>query len=229
MTAPLTASPAPTAAAVSTRGIRSSQTMPSRSSLSGVVPSPRWCRTDAQTSPAVMSAGPKVTARITDATSAAPKAPATITVEGFAVREFLAGRSLLAGRGNLAGRACRDQPSLSRPPLLIQPQPTQLPTQLHDRRNRPHPGLAGRERDHEVALVDDSVEARGGGVRLQHADLLLRRVRHGVDQHDDVGIRCDDRLPAVRRPGLAELFCDIGEPEVVENHLRRAGAAADER
>src|SRR5690554_4235487 len=141
MTAPLTASPAPTAAAVSTRGIRSSQTMPSRSSLSGVVPNPRWCRTDAHTSPAVISAGPIVTAKTTDAASAAPStADATPT---------------FADRAGLVGRACRDQPSLSRPALLIQPQPTQLPTQLHDRRYRPHSGLAGRERDHEVALVDD--------------------------------------------------------------------------
>ena len=54
---------------MSTRGKRNSQTMPSRSRLSGLSPTPSRAQIDANTSSARICAGPIVTAAMMDATS----------------------------------------------------------------------------------------------------------------------------------------------------------------
>src|SRR5690606_40933512 len=146
--------------------------MPSRNSVSGDVPKPRWWRTDAHTAPGVMPAGPKVTANTTDATSTAPSTPAAIC-------------------GLSTARRRRPRVEIASP-LPIKPQLCQLIAQLRDRRDGANARLARGEGDHQVPLIHHGIQFGRRRVALEHADLLLHAVPRRVDEHDHVGVRVDD-------------------------------------
>src|SRR5690606_2888514 len=139
------ARPAPTAAAVRTLGRRSCHTMLSRSGLSVGSPMPRWCKIEPHTSAGVMFAGPKVTAKTTEATTAA--ASTTVQRAPRAVLNVFA--------------------------LLAKVEGFQLRGKVGGGIHRAHSSLTRCERHDEIAVILHGVELRGGGVTFEHADLLL--------------------------------------------------------
>src|SRR5450830_654644 len=207
ITAPPSARPAPTAAAVSTRGRRRSHTIASVRRGTLAVDSPR-CRPIARsTSAAAMSAGPMVTATTTVAISTTTRTGRTSRSGGRS------GRRSISARGT---SACGGQCG-------------QLLAEAHDGVGVAHPCLRRRERHGEVAVLTDRRELAGRGVLLEQLDLLRGGVPRRVDEHDDVRVGGHDLLPADGRPGVVDALEDVADPDGVHDHLRCADPRADVR
>src|SRR5690606_1065378 len=232
MTAPQMARPAPTMAAARTRGRRSSQTIPSRSSetgLSGKRPR-RWAMV-AHTSPAPISAGPMVTASVIEATSRRtrpasqawnlsrrraagvsaerPSGAATIRTPFAAYAHRSRGRPDQALV--LAAAAALDPGNKSRNDAIgkyrgtersWQIQPGQLVGEVQRGGDGTDAGFGGGERDRQVAGVPDGAQIGGGGVFIEQAYFLVDRIPLGVNEDQHVGIGVDHGFPACRGPGV---------------------------